>query len=275
MVDLGIVDIREIIRLIKDHYNYDFSTFALTSFKHRLEYIISKNNLTSPESLFRKLSSQPEFFNTFMAQVCVPSSEMFRDPSFWRWLRDEFFNGIEEKQYSNFKIWLPYSISGSELFSLCIFLKELHLLDKVKIISTSFSQENIDLIKSGSYPMKKIEISAENYKRMYGEEELENYFKYEKFDVKRDISLIKDVEFIVDNFEYKNAPKNIKLILLRNVMIYFNPTYQEKVLGIMYDSLTGNGNLAIGLREQIKLNPNPPSFELVSIQESVYKKKLA
>jgi hypothetical protein len=57
MVELGIVDIREIIRLIKNNYNYDFSTFALTSLKYRLEYVISKNNLTSPESFFRKLSN--------------------------------------------------------------------------------------------------------------------------------------------------------------------------------------------------------------------------
>jgi hypothetical protein len=56
MIELGIVDIREIIRLINKNYNFDFSNFALTSLKYRLEHVIAKNNLTSPESLFRKLS---------------------------------------------------------------------------------------------------------------------------------------------------------------------------------------------------------------------------
>jgi chemotaxis protein methyltransferase CheR len=274
MVELGIVDIREIIRLIKDRYNYDFSTFALTSLKYRLEYVIAKNNLPTPESMFRKIGNHPEFFETFLNQIFVPSTEMFRDPSFWRWLREVYFANLDEKQLVNYKIWLPYCVTGGELYSLCILLKELNLLDKIKIIVTTFSKGNMELIKSGSYSMKKVEISAENYKRFQGEKDLQDYYKQEKYDIKRDSSLIKDVEFIIDNFEYNNAPKNVKMILMRNVLIYFNPTFQDKILGIMHESLSGNGILAIGLREQIRLNAGSPSFDAVNLQESVYKKKL-
>jgi chemotaxis protein methyltransferase CheR len=274
MVELGIVDIREIIRLIKDRYNYDFSTFALTSLKYRLEYVIAKNNLPTPESMFRKIGNHPEFFDIFLTQICVPSTEMFRDPSVWRWLREVYFANVDEKQASNYKIWLPYCISGGELYSLCIFLKELNLLDKIKIVATTFSKGNLDLIKSGSYPMKKVEISAENYKRIHGDKDFQDYYKLEKYDIKRDTSLIKDVEFIVDNFEFSKAPKNVKLIMFRNVMIYFNPTFQDKVLGIMHESLSGSGNLIVGLREQIKLNTGSPAYDVVNMQESVYKKKL-
>jgi chemotaxis protein methyltransferase CheR len=276
MVELGIVDIREIIRLIKNHYNYDFSTFALTSLKYRLEYVISKNNLTSPESLFRKLSNQPDFFDTFLHQVFVPSTEMFRDPSFWRWLRETFFAQIDEKQLTNYKIWIPYCISGGELYTLAILLKELNLHNKIKIIATAFSKESVEYIKSGSYPLKKIEVSGENYKRFQGESEFENYYRTEKYEVIRDTSLIKNVEFIIDNIEYSNAPKNVKLILLRNVMIYYNPTFQDKVQSIMHEALAGNGNLAIGQKEQLKLNLNPSMiFEPVNLHESVYKRKLS
>jgi len=42
MTELGIVDIREIIKNILSKYGYDFSEFALTSFKHRLEKLIIK-----------------------------------------------------------------------------------------------------------------------------------------------------------------------------------------------------------------------------------------
>jgi chemotaxis protein methyltransferase CheR len=276
MVELGIVDIREIIRLIKSHYNYDFSTFALTSLKYRLEFVISKNNLTSPESLFRKLGNQPEFFDTFLNQIFVPSTEMFRDPSFWRWLRESFFNQIDEKQLTNFKIWIPYCVSGGELYTLAILLKELDLLNKIKIIATTFSKESVDYIKAGNYPLKKIEVSGENYKRFQGEKEFEDYYTTEKYDVIRDSSLIKNVEFIIDNIEFTNAPKNVRLILLRNVMIYYNPTFQDRVQTIMHDALAANGNLAIGQKEQLKLNLNPNMvFEPVNLHESVYKRKLS
>jgi chemotaxis protein methyltransferase CheR len=275
MVELGIVDIREIIRLIKSIYGFDFSNYSLTSFKYRLENVIAKNNLNSPESLFRKLSDQPDFFDKFLHQISVPSSEMFRDPSVWRWLREGFFPSLDEKHLLNFKIWIPYCVSGGELFSLAIVLHELDMLDKVKIFATSFSDESIETIKSGEYPYKKIEISSENYRRFQGECEFTDYYKEEKYRVRRDTNLIKDVEFIKDDINFSNAPKNIKLILLRNVMIYFNPSFQESLLDKLHENLSGFGNLIIGLKEKIRISQNSPNlFDAVEPNEGVYKKRL-
>jgi chemotaxis protein methyltransferase CheR len=227
MVELGIVDIREIIRLVKGNYDIDFSNFALTSLKYRLEHIIAKNNLTSPESLYRKLLDQRNFFDTFLSQLFVPSTEMFRDPSLWRWLREEYFANLDDRSMMNYKIWLPYCVSGGELYSLTILLKELNLLGKVKIYATVFSDVSYEYIRSGEYPLKKIDVSIENYIRFHGEKEFEAYYKLEKYNARRNASLIKDVEFIKDDINFNKSPKNIKLILMRNVMIYFNPTYQD------------------------------------------------
>jgi chemotaxis protein methyltransferase CheR len=275
MVELGIVDIREIIRLIKTRYDFDFSSFSLTSFKYRLEHVIAKNNLNNAESLFRKLTDDQEFFDLFLHQLCVPSSEMFRDPSVWRWLRESYFPSLEEKHLMNFKIWLPYCVSGGELFSLAILLKEINLLDSVKIYATSFSDNSIEHIKSGVYPFKKNEISMENYVRFQGDFDLSRYFKPEKYNVVRDTSLIKNVEFIKDGINFNKAPANIKLILMRNVIIYFSPSHQDKVLKIVHNSLSAYGNLILGLKEQIKLNPTTEGlFEAVELNESVYKRKI-
>ena len=275
MVELGIVDIREIIRLIKNEYDIDFSTFALTSLKYRLEHIIAKNNLTSPENLYRKLTDHHEFFDTFIQQLFVPSTEMFRDPSVWRWLREVYFSQIDSKDLINFKIWLPYCVSGGELYSLCILLKEQELLERVKIIATYFSDISFEYIKSGEYPLKKIEISSENYTRFQGSGSFTDYYKLEQYFVRRNVSLIKNVEFIKDDINFNKAPKNVKLILMRNVMIYLNPSYQEIVLQNIYDSLAASGNLLIGLKELIKPTQNSHTlFETVEINEGIYKKKL-
>lgn len=275
MVELGIVDIREIIRLIKSIYGFDFSNYSLTSFKYRLENVIAKNNLGNSESLFRKLSEQPEFFDRFLHQISVPSSEMFRDPSVWRWLREVFFPSLDDKHLLNYKIWIPYCVTGGELYTLAIMLKEINMLERVKIFATAFSEESIELIKSGEYPYKKIEISGENYRRFQGEFELNNYFKEEKYRVRRDASLIKNVEFIKDDINFNNAPKNIKLILLRNVLIYFNPSFHEKLMEKFHDHLSGFGNIIIGLKEKISINQNAPNrFEVVEPDEGVYKKRI-
>jgi len=277
MVELGIVDIREIIRLIKSQYDIDFSAIALTSFKYRLEHIIAKNNLSSPENLYRKLTDHPDFFDTFIHQLFVPSTEMFRDPSLWRWLRENYFLKMTDKDFGNFKIWIPYCTSGSELYTLCILLREIGLLNKVKIIATIFSNTSLDIILSGKYPIKKIEVSAENYQRFKGSGEFEAYYKLDQYTAKLDTTLIKNVEFIKDDIYYNKGPKNVKLILMRNAMIYFNPSYQERLFQKIHDEfLSGAGNIVIGIKELIRQNQNSHSlYEVIDQNESIYKKRIS
>ncbi len=275
MAELGIVDIREIIRVIKKVYDYDFSSFALTSFKYSLERVILKNGLHNAETLYRKLSEDKHFFDVFLYDIFTPSTEMFRDPSLWRWLREEYFPGIPERHFDNFKIWIPQCVSGAELYTIIILLKEINLLEKVKITATVYTDRNLDYIKSGKYQMKKLEISKENYKRFQGQESFDKYYSISGNDVTREPSLIENVNFIKDDITFSNAPQNVKLILFRNVMIYYNPSLQAQALKTMYSSLSASGSLIIGLKESIKPpNVSIPAFEIVNSNEGVYKRKL-
>jgi len=274
MTELGIVDIREIIKNILSKYGYDFSEFALTSFKHRLEKLIIKNNLSGVDGLLIKLKNNKEFFDIFLHEISVPSTEMFRDPSLWRWLRDELFANTNEKNLSRFKIWFPNSVSGGELYSLAILLKEMNILDKVQIISSSVSNKSIEYIKEGRCELKKIEVSAENYVRFKGDSDFTDYYRLDRYYAFRDTSLIKNVEFNKQNINFDNSPVNIKLILFRNSLIYFNPSLQEKILRIMHNSLSANGYLILGIKERIKNLDTNKAFDPVNELEGVYKKSL-
>lgn len=275
MTELGIVDIREIIRLVKNNFNFDLGNFALTSLKYRLEHIIAKNNLNSPEGLYRKLMDQGDFFDIFLHQLLVPSTEMFRDPSVWRWIREVYFNKLDEKALMNFKIWIPFCTSGSELYTLAILLKELNLTHRVKVFASYMSESSLKFVRSGEYPIKKIEISKENYKRFHGEYNFSDYYRDEKYNAYRNASLIENVEFIKDDLSLNNHPKNVKLVLMRNSMIYFNPKYQEEVIKQVYESLSASGTLIIGLQEKLSGKQNSSLlFDVVNSGESVYKRRL-
>ena len=275
MIELGIVDIREIIRIIQKVHKYDFSNFALTSFRYSLERVIAKNGLLTTENLFRSLTEEPEFFDKFLQDFFIPSTEMFRDPSLWRWLREDFFPKLPERHFDNFKIWIPQCSSGAELYTICILLKEMNLLDKVKIFASVYSKKSIDYILSGKYPVKKLEVSIENYKRFHGDKEFSFYYNMVNNEVIRDSSLIKTVEFIHDDIYFSKAPQNVKLILFRNVMIYHTPTFQNKVLEKMNKALSASGSLIVGVNEEIKpTNSAGASFERMNKSESIYKRKL-
>lgn len=275
MTEIGIIDIRELIKAVKSKYGYDFSDFALTSFKHKLEKIIIKNNLSNVGSLIKKVNNNPEFFDIFLHEISVPSTEMFRDPSLWRWLRDEFFTKASEKTLSRFRIWVANSVSGGELYSLAILLKEIDILHKVQIISSSYSNKSIEYIKKGRYDLKKIELSLENYKRFQGTKNFSNYYRLDRYYAFRDPSLIKNVEFKKQNINFDNSPTNVKLILFRNSLIYVNPSLQERTLQSMYEKLSAAGLLIVGTREIVKLPNNDNAFEAANKSEGVFKKKLS
>jgi chemotaxis protein methyltransferase CheR len=275
MSELGIVDIREIVRTIKAVHDLDFSNYALTSLKQRFEKFMNLHSIPSADILMIRLNNDPSFIDTILYGIAVPSTEMFRDPSLWRWLRESFFNEYIDKQPGRFKIWFPVCVSGGELFSLAILLREMGLLNKVNIVASYTCDAIGDQIMKGSYDIKKIDVSQENYKRANGSKDLSNYYKTEKNSILRDTSLIEDVDFRKLNITFDNAPQNVRLILFRNHLIYHNPTQQERALRLMYESLSVNGHLVLGIRERITGISGNKEFELVNETESVYRKKLS
>ena len=272
MTEIGIVDTRNIIKLIQEKYAYDFSDFALTSLKRRLESIIQQRNLKHPELLLSRLNDNPQFFEQMLEDIQVPSTEMFRDPSLWRLLRDELLPRIN-REFPRFKIWLPGSVSGDELYSLCIILKEIDLLDSVNILVTCMSSRSIETIKSGLLRSSKVEVSLENYNRLNGKAKFSDYYSTTNGTAYRDTNLIKNVNFELERIDLENPPCGVRLVLYRNKMIYFNPTLQLKVLKNINSSLSAGGHLVVGIKELLANLYNANDFILVNPSESIYKKK--
>jgi chemotaxis protein methyltransferase CheR len=274
MTELGIVDIREINKVVKSLYDYDFSNHALTSYKQRLERIMKLFLIGSVEGFIRKIQDDKGFFDFFLHELSVPSTEIFRDPSLWRWLREDFFPNHIDKTPGKLKIWIPVCVSGAELFSLAVLLSESGYNDKVQIIATSFSEKSLSIIKDGQYDLKKVEVSQENYKRFNGSKDLSAYYKIERDNIIRNSALISNIEFRKVNLNFDNAPSNVKLVLFRNNLIYCNPNRQDFVLQVLYRALSVSGHLVLGIREKITGMIATRDFEIVNESESVYRKKL-
>ena len=272
--ELGIVDTRNIIKTLQNVYNYDFKNYALTFFKRRVEIVIQTHNLKGADGFIRKIESDKEFFEIFLQEICVDTTEMFRDPSLWRVLNDEMFPQLVAKT-PNFKIWIPEVSSGEELFSVAIMLKKLNLLNSVQLIASSIGELNFENIKKGYFDPKKIETNDTNFKRIFKESDLSDFYTYQNEKAQWDTSLIENTKFIKQNIIFDDYPKGIKFILFRNHMIYFNQILQERFIKIMYNSLIPGGHLIIGNNEKIDYWNSDKDFTLISKSESIYKKKLS
>ncbi len=273
MYEIGIVDTRNVIRTVKEVYGYDFTDFAITAFRRRIDTVINNQKLRDADSLVARLQNDKSFFDQFLCDISVDTTEMFRDPSVWRHLRDSIIPELV-KGPTKPKIWVAGWDSGEELYSLAIILKEINLLNQVQLYASYFSDAKYLRTKSGEIDPKQSEVNEANYERLNGTASLASYFTTKNGNSVLDPSLLEGVSFIKQNTIFDNSPSGIRLILFRNQMIYYNQGLCDKIVRVMSNSLVPGGYLAVGIKESLEVSAGAASaFMLVDDQEMVYKKK--
>ena len=60
--EIEIADLRRLTEIVKVKYDYDFSNYAMSSFKRRIQRVIELYKFNSIEALIKKLSDEPKFF---------------------------------------------------------------------------------------------------------------------------------------------------------------------------------------------------------------------
>jgi chemotaxis protein methyltransferase CheR len=271
MQEIEIAELRKLTELIKERYNYDFSNYAMSSFKRRIQRILELYKLTSIDILIRRLTEEPKFFREFVSEVTVNVTEMFRDPSFWRELRDHILPNILLNN-NNISIWHAGCSSGEEVFSMAIVLKEMGMLDKTKIVATDIDTDILQKAKSGIYSMKNMDLNQKNYLRFQGTMSLDKYYREENGKAIMDKSLVENVSFREHNLVASAAFSKFDLILCRNVMIYFNQTLQNNVLKMFHESLFKYGYLIVGSKESLIWCEIANKFIVANNEEKIYKK---
>jgi chemotaxis protein methyltransferase CheR len=270
--EIGIVDTRNVLKAIKETHDLDFKNHALTFFKRRLSYIVDKYNLKDADALIEKLTNDADFYQLFLREISIETTELFRDPSLWRYLKEKFLPGLLKDQ-SSFKIWFPEIASGEELYSMAILLNELRFLDKVQFVVGSISQLRLDDIKEGRFDLKKMEVNQANFKRIFSEAELEDYYRTEGELGYMNPELLKNMEIVRQNTYYDHPPRKVKMILWRNQMLYFNQILQERLLKSFYQCMMPGGHLIVGMNEKIDYWNSDKDYILVGDNENIYKKK--
>lgn len=269
--EIEIADLRKLTQLVKEKYDFDFRNYAMSSFKRRIKRITELYKFKSVDALIEKLETTPSFFEEFVSEITVNVTEMFRDPSFWKVLRDQIIPNIL-LNHNKISIWHAGCSSGEEVMSMAILLKEMDILDKAHIVATDVDTEIIDRAKKGMINMKNMDLNSKNYIRFEGRYSMDRYYKEENGKAVLDPSLLAPVSFRKHDLVQGIVFSKFDLILCRNVMIYFNQTLQNDVLYKLHESLFKYGYLAIGSKESLIWCDIANKFIVVNNEEKVYKK---
>jgi chemotaxis protein methyltransferase CheR len=270
MQDIDIADLKRISELIYQKYSYDFRNYAMSSFKRRVLRIMELKKFTV-DSLIKKLNESPAFINEFLDELTVNVTEMFRDPSFWRVMREEIIPAIL-LNHKQFKIWHAGCSSGEEVLTMAIMLKEMGIHEDVQIFATDLDTNILEKAKQATYPIKNMELNEKNYIRFQGAGSLKDYYREENGQAVFNKNLLMNVNFRKHDLVLGDVFNKFDLILCRNVMIYFNQSLQNEVLKKFHESLFKYGYLAIGSKESLIWCDYANRFIVVNNEEKIYKK---
>ncbi len=272
MLEPGIVKDEEVEYLIKDVYDlygYDFSLYSRASFKRRVNRICLIDKFTSFAELRYTLINEPDYLKRFIEEVTVNVTEMFRDPYFFKELRENILPQLGT--YPLIRIWIAGCSTGEEAYSVAILLKEAGLYHKSLIYATDINPSVLETARAGVFPISQMKTYSENYILSGGKKDFSDYYTANYDSARFDSSLKEKMILSTHNLVSDSSFNSFQLIVCRNVLIYFDKPLQERVFKLFDDSLENLGYLALGSKETLRFSNLGKIYQQISDQK-IWKK---
>lgn len=260
------------LQAVQMKYGYDFREYSRAHIKRRIKVRLVKSSMANPFELIHQILEDEVFFKEVLLDFSINVTEMFRDPNFFKYLREEIVPILES--YPQIKIWHAGCSSGEEVYSMAILMKECGLYDRCQIYATDFNDKILQQAKSGIYPLESIKDYTKNYIQAGGTESFSDYYlaKYDSAILETDLR--NKITFAQHNLVTDGSFGEMHLIMCRNVLIYFDRTLQNRVNKLFSDSLAKGGFLCLGSKETLAYSEVAEEFTTLSETYKVYKKKV-
>jgi chemotaxis protein methyltransferase CheR len=248
-VDLSDDQLEVVLHDLLDLYGYDFRGYSRTSLKRRVARVFAHDRFQSFADFRFRLKDDKSYLEGLVEQITVNVTEMFRDPSFHRVLRESVLPQLAN--YAMIRIWHAGCSTGEEAYSMAIMLHEAGLLQRSQIFATDISPAVLEKYRFGTYPVVRMKIYNENYLLSGGQKAFDSYYTTRHGSVRFDDVFGKKIALATHNLVSDKSFNTFQLILCRNVMIYFDKHIKEKVLQLFYESLDTGGYLGLGAKETL------------------------
>ena len=235
-----------------EQYGYDFTGYSRASLKRRIVRLYGLDKALSFAEFRYRINDDPVYFKRFVEQITVNVTEMFRDPDFFRKLREVVLPRLGT--YPFIRIWLAGCSTGEEAYSISIILKELNLLHKSLIYATDLNPRVLEKAGQGMFALSQMKQYSENYILSGGTKDFSSYYTANYSLAKFNDDLKSKLIFSTHNLVSDHSFNEFQLILCRNVLIYFDRDLQHKVLNLFDESLEELGYLALGTKETLNFS---------------------
>ncbi|MGR9013521.1 MAG: CheR family methyltransferase [Gammaproteobacteria bacterium] len=265
------VEVNQLLNALNERYGYDFTGYARASLKRRLLDLKPQFGVRCLSELIPIVLYDETAAQTVINSISVPTSEFFRDPCVWKYLRTTILPQLAS--FPRINIWQAGCGHGQEVYSLAILLHESGLLKRSRIFSSDINPLFLDQARAGCWPIRNKQQWCDNYAAAGGNRMFADYFS--EFDNAIAIcdEFKQSIAFIEHNLVVDDVFKEMQFVVCRNVLLYFGNALQDRVVNLLTRSLERGGYLLLGRGENIiDLSKKHPQLELLGDSLQLYHK---
>jgi chemotaxis protein methyltransferase CheR len=264
------IELRLLLEGVFLKYQHDFRHYAISSLRRRVRQAMERFHCGTVTQLQERVLHEPDVFAQMLQYLTVQVSEMFRDPTYFKTLREEVVPVL--RTYPSIKIWVAGCSSGEETWSLAIMLAEEGLLERALIYGTDINPVALKMAESGIYPLDRIAQFSGNYQLAGGRKSLSDYYTTAYDNAMFDRSMRRHLIFADHSLATDSVFSEVHLVSCRNVLIYFDRKLQERAIGLFKDSLVHRGFLGLGSRESLRFTRHADLFMEFVGPERIYQR---
>ena len=243
------IELKLLIEAIYLKYSYDFRDYSSASLKRRVLLALKQLDCDSISELQRKILYDPHAFMDLLQYLTIPVSEMFRDPSYYRSLREHVVPVL--RTYPSLKIWVAGCSTGEEGYSMAILLKEEGLLERTIIYATDINPRSLEQARQGIFAIDHLRQYTANYQQAGGTRSFSDYYTAAYDSAIMDKSLKEKVTFADHSLATDSVFSETQFISCRNVLIYFDQESKMKVIKNIRHVMRPGATLVTGAAEGV------------------------
>lgn len=259
----------ELLNLLHAHTQIDFGEYKEQTLHRRIRRRMDTLGIDDFERYVDLCRNSVDELDALLRHFLISVTRFFRDPVHFRHLEAQIKDMVERKGPNPIRIWVAGCATGEEAYSVAILVAEAlggpEALEKhnVQVFSTDIDEPALDIARKGRYAVSAAHDLPPDV--------IDRYFNVTPSSLNV-IPQLRAVTLFSKHNIFQDPPFiNIDLVTLRNVLIYFKPALQERVLSRVHYALSPTGLIFLGTSESIR--PMDLFFEAVQGTDKIYSKR--
>ncbi|MEM7672804.1 MAG: chemotaxis protein CheB [Verrucomicrobiota bacterium] len=260
-----------IFKRLREVFNIDFAYYKPSTVNRRIERRMQYHKAGSLDEYAAILLDDVNEVTSLYKDLLIGVTKFFRDPDAFEVLEKRVIPQTLENAPANstIRVWIPGCATGEEAYTMAFLFQEyLATMDseknlEVKIFATDLHKESITFAATGQYTRDSLEFVTD--------ERIRRFFMPvgDKFQVSAEIRRM--IVFAEQNL-IKDPPfTKIDLVSCRNLLIYFQPIAQKKVISMFLFALNVDGILFLGPSETLGSFEN--EFDPLNRHWNIFRKR--